>query len=176
MVVAFLDLLGFSELLDLSTEVALDNMNLFNNIIKTKVIDNMTHPIEEYEKENPDNKQFLKFVKNSTVTSFEYLISFSDSLIIGSRDLNLFINQLSNFVSMVYISSSEPFKKDFQDLFNVDSDKNATAYNGVIRRHKAFPVLFRGGLSFGEEVHFFKENSIQEGKFCCNGYNVYYFL
>ena len=43
MVVAFLDLLGFSQLLDLSTEVALDNVNSFNNVIRTRVFDNATH-------------------------------------------------------------------------------------------------------------------------------------
>lgn len=173
MVVAFLDLLGFSELLDLSTEVALDNINLFNNVIKTKVIDYATHPIEEYEDKNPGNAQFMKFVTNSAVTSFEYLISFSDSLIIGSQNLLLFIEQLSNFLSTVYISSSEPFRLEFEDLFNVDSNKNMSFENGKIRKHKAFPVLFRGGLSYGDDVFFFKENSIQKGKFCYDGYNVF---
>jgi len=47
MIVGFFDLLGFSQLLDLSTEMAIDNVNFFNNIIKTRVMDNMKHPIEE---------------------------------------------------------------------------------------------------------------------------------
>ena len=38
MIVGFLDLLGFSQLLDLSTEMAIDNVNSFNYVIKTRVI------------------------------------------------------------------------------------------------------------------------------------------
>lgn len=45
MIVGYLDLLGFSQLLDLSTEVANDNVNSFNNVIRTRVMDNIAHPI-----------------------------------------------------------------------------------------------------------------------------------
>ena len=173
MIVAFLDLLGFSQLLDLSTEVALDNMNSFNNVIKTRVLDIATHPIEEYKNNYPNDTHFLKFVEKSAVSSFEYLISFSDSLILGSQDLPLFIEQLSNFVATLYINYSEPFRRKFDDLFNVDSNKNMSFENGSLRNHKAFPILFRGGLSNGSDVGFFKENCIQNGKFCYDGYNVF---
>lgn len=47
MIVAFMDLLGFSNLLRNNMEVAIDNLNTFNNVIKTRVIDNKCHPIEE---------------------------------------------------------------------------------------------------------------------------------
>lgn len=85
MIVGFLDLLGFSQLLDLSTEMAIDNVNSFNYVIKTRVMDNMTHPIEEYKRDYPNDKHFQKFVEKSAVSSFEYLISFSDSLILVIR-------------------------------------------------------------------------------------------
>ena len=44
MIVAFMDLLGFSNLLRNNMEVAIDNLNTFNNVIKTRVIDNKCHP------------------------------------------------------------------------------------------------------------------------------------
>ena len=173
MIVGFLDLLGFSQLLDLSTEVALDNVNSFNNAIKTRVIDNMTHPIEEYKQNYPDDKHFQEFVKKSAVSSFDYLISFSDSLILGSNNVELFVEQLCNFISSLYINYSEPFRNQFEDVFNVESNKVASYENGKLRMHKAFPILFRGGLSVGNDCAFFKENSIQNGKFCYDGYNVF---
>lgn len=44
MIVGFLDLLGFSPLLDLSAEVAMDNVFSFNHAIKTRVIGRMAYP------------------------------------------------------------------------------------------------------------------------------------
>lgn len=38
MIVAFLDLLGFSNLLKNNTEAAVDNINSFNDMIKTKLL------------------------------------------------------------------------------------------------------------------------------------------
>lgn len=173
MVVAFLDLLGFSQLLDLSTEVALDNINSFNNVIKTRVLDKATHPIEEYKECYPNDEHFLKFVEKSAVDSFEYLISFSDSLILGSYDLDLFVEQLANLVATLYINYSEPFRQKFENVFDVDSNKVVSYEDGSFRNHKAFPILFRGGMSYGKDVSFFKENCIQGGKFCYDGYNVF---
>ena len=173
MIVGFLDLLGFSQLLDLSTEVALDNVNSFNNAIKTRVMDNMAHPIEEYKKNYPNNEHVQKFVEKSAVSSFDYLISFSDSLILGSNNVELFVEQLCNLVSSLYIYYSEPFRNQFEDVLNVYSNKVASYENGELREHKAFPILFRGGLSVGDDCFFFKENSIQNGKFCYDGYNVF---
>lgn len=173
MIVGFLDLLGFSQLLDLSTEVALDNVNSFNNAIKTRVTDNMAHPIEEYREKYPNDKHLHKSVEKLAVTSFDYMISFSDSLILGSNNVELFVEQLCNLVSSLYIYYSEPFRHQFEDVFNVYSNKVASYENGEIREHKAFPILFRGGLSVGDDCFFFKENSIQNGKFCYDGYNVF---
>lgn len=173
MIVGFLDLLGFSQLLDLSAEMANDTIASFRNMIKTRVIDNKMHPIEEYKEDYPNDKALHKFVEKSAVTSFDYLIIFSDSLILGSNSVELFVEQLCNFVSSLYIDYSEPFRNQFEDIFNVYSNKVASYENGELRIHKTFPILFRGGLSVGKECWFFKEYSIQDGKFCNDGYNVF---
>lgn len=54
MIVAFLDLLSFSELVKTDTKVALDNMNSFNRVIETRFIDNKFHPMSEYEERCPN--------------------------------------------------------------------------------------------------------------------------
>lgn len=158
MIVAFLDLLGFSNLLESDQKIALDNLNHFNNAIFCKKIDE-----KHYEK-----------VKS--VSSFSYLISFSDSLVLGSDDPDLFIEQLCNYLATVYIESTVPFRNEFADIKEVSSDRNMTTVregNQIeINFNGAFPVLFRGGISFGDEYPFFEENQIIKGILKKGAFNV----
>lgn len=173
MIVAFLDLLGFSALLQTNIEVALDNMNSFNNIIKTRFIDNKCHPIEEYENNYPGDVDFHDFVKKSSVTGFNQMISFSDSLVLGGTDCNRFILQLANFIATTYINYTEPFKNPFTDINVVETHRSASGNkDGSIRYHKAFPLLFRGGITVGENVGFFNEYHIHNNKLEQTSLNV----
>lgn len=173
MIVAFLDLLGFSNLLKNNIETAVDNMNSFNNMIKTKVIDNKCHPIEDYRKKYPDDVELHQFVEKTSVTAFEQMISFSDSLVLGGTDCNKFVKQLINFIATAYIEYSEPFREDFSDINKVTTNKNAEGYiSGDIRYHKAFPILFRGGLSVGDDVSFFDEYYIKNSELKLSSLNV----
>lgn len=174
MIVAFLDLLGFSSLLEIDEEVALDNMNLFNEVIRTKVIDELSHPLSEYKEKHPNDKLLHKFVEKSSVTSFEQMISFSDSLVIGSNKVEIFITQLMNFVATIYINYSEPFKKPFTDIRKVETNHVATGLsNGQLRYHNAFPLLFRGGISVGNDVKFFNEYHISDAQLEQTSLNVF---
>lgn len=174
LIVAFLDLLGFSALLQTNVEVALDNMNSFNNIIKTRFIDDKCHPIEEYKNNYPNDIYLQNFVKKSSVTAFNQMISFSDSLVLGGEDCNLFIMQLADFVATAYINYSEPFKKPFAEINNVEADKVASVNkDGSIRYHKAFPLLFRGGISVGKDINFFNQHHIYNNKLEQTSLNVF---
>ena len=174
MIAAFLDLLGFSALLQTNVEVALDNMNSFNDIIKTRFIDNKCHPVEEYESNYPNDIDFQNFVKKSSVTAFNQMISFSDSLVLGGEDCNLFIMQLANFIATAYIYYSEPFKKHFTDINIVETNRSASGNkDGSIRYHKAFPLLFRGGVSVGENIGFFNEYHIHNNELKQTSLNVF---
>lgn len=167
MIVAFLDLLGFSALLETDVEVALDNMNSFNNALRTKVIDNKNHPISEYDSE------IQAFAEKSSVTSFEQMISFSDSLILGGSNVDLFVSQLANFVASAYITYAKPFREKFADIKQVTTDQIVTATgNGSFRKHRAFPVLFRGGISSGDNVGFFDEYHIKDSSMEFKSRNV----
>ena len=168
MIVGFLDLLGFSQLLEISTEIALDNANSFSREIERRIMDRRS--TEEYIEKYPDGRNFAE---NSIGTSFDHLISFSDSLILGSKNIELFVRQLCNFVSSLYIISAEPFREPFEDVFNVYSKVISSYENGMPRYHKAFPILFRGGLSVGEDSFFFEQPYIKNGVFCNDGYNVF---
>lgn len=173
MIVAFLDLLGFSALLRTNIEVALDNMNSFNNVIKTRVIDNKYYPIEKCKDNYPNDVEFHKFVEKSSVTAFEQMISFSDSLVLGGTNYDMFIKQLTNFISSVYIEYSEPFNRTFSDIHIVTTHKVAEGYkDGSIRYHNAFPILFRGGIAVGDSVGFFDEYHIKNSELKLSSLNV----
>lgn len=169
MIVAFLDLLGFSQLIEQSEISAFEVLNIFNFAIKTKVTDEKTHPIEEYERLYPDDKEIARFAEKNSLSSVKYLISISDSLVLASNDeSNLFIEQLSCLLAALYINYSKPFKSAFIDIRQVYCD----SFNQGVKR-MAFPIVFRGGLSEGDNCAFFKEIMMNNGKFSFNGYNVF---
>ena len=148
MIVAFLDLLGFSQLVEKNIQTADDCLYTFNRILKTKYLD------ANKCKETDD------FFVNSSITSFKDLISISDSLIISAneRDVSTFVKQLSTFVSTVAISTLKPFKQEFSDIKKVkNTDIVDVDFGGNYLDHNAFPVLFRGGISCGNEVAFFPQ-------------------
>lgn len=77
MVVAFLDLLGFSSLTKRDSVAARDQLDMFHSIFRTRFLDEKAHPIKEYS----DKHGLRQFAENHAVTSFNHLISFSDSLV-----------------------------------------------------------------------------------------------
>ena len=173
MVVAFLDLLGFTHLIQTDLETARDNLAIFNEMLQTKFVDEKCHPVSTY---SPSNG-LREFVENTTITSFNYLISVSDSLIIGSNNPDLFVRQISNFIATVFIQYLEPFEKPFCDIKEVHSNMRATAelsFDGSPKFtfNRAFPLLFRGGISFVSDTHFNQEGSVWDGKYQLSSVNV----
>lgn len=160
MVIAFLDLLGFTWLMEKDIIVASDNLNAFNNTIKIKHYDNLC------------NEDKTDFSINHAITAFNHLISVSDSLIIGSNNPDIFIRQLCTYIACVFIGSSGSFKKPFEKLEGVmnnkDVDVKIKAENGKysyeFEPHRAFPIMFRGGISSGEDVNFSKQLGFFEEK------------
>lgn len=151
MIVAFLDLLGFSSLLKENAETALDNLNAVNYAIRTRVIDRLI----------PDS-EVDSHTEKWNLTSFNQMISFSDSLVLGGYDVNSFVSHLANFVASIYIKRSEPFRKPFNDINSVLACQNVDLMrNGNFRYHHAKPVFFRGGVSVGDQVCFFDQFDIK---------------
>lgn len=173
MVIAFLDLLGFTHLVQTDLETARDNLAIFNEMLQTKFIDEKCHPVSTYSATNG----LQEFAENTSITSFNYLISVSDSLIIGSRSPELFVRQISNFIATVFIQYLEPFEKPFCDIKAVHSNMRATAEISLdgypqYTYNRAFPLLFRGGISYGEDAHFNKEGSVWDDQYQLSSVNV----
>lgn len=146
MVIAFLDLLGFTHLVQTDLETARDNLAIFNEMVHTKFVDEKCYPSNTYNKENGEQE----FAENSSITSFNYLISVSDSLIIGSNDPDLFVKQISNFISTIFIQYLEPFEKPFDDIKVVHSNMRATA------------EVFFTGFIIGHILYYFAVESLTE--------------
>ncbi|AKL96177.1 hypothetical protein CACET_c27320 [Clostridium aceticum] len=168
MVISFLDLLGFSWLVEYDLEAAYDNLDLFNRIIKTKIIDDKCHPKDSYPAD------MHEFAENTSVTSFSNMISISDSLIIGSENANIFMKQLCNFVSSAFIESNRYFRKPFNNIKEVKDKYEFIGDTSRERKSCAFPLLFRGGISIGKlgEIIFSPELQIINNVAKENGLNV----
>jgi len=164
MVVAYLDLLGFSDLLKNDSNVALDLLKSFNEKIQEKVIDEKTHPVSEYSSKYQNDSNFLEYVNQSTITSFKNFISISDSLVIGSEDADLFVKQISNLIATLYIDSTTQFLKSIHA-------QNRGANDSTSQR-KPMPILLRGGISAGDDVLFFKEHHIYDYEYEFSSLNV----
>lgn len=162
MIVAFLDLLGFSSLLQRNAETALDNLNAVNDAIKTRITDRrvMCSPSVSEPKVDSNAEKW-------TLMSFNQMISFSDSLVFGGNDANSFVLQLANFVASIYIKRSEPFRKQFNNMNSITTNQNVDAVgSGFYRYHQAAPVFFRGGVSVGDQVCFFDGCNIRDAEIC----------
>lgn len=173
MIIAFLDLLGFSNLIKNDLITARDNLSIFNDVLRTKVIDAKCHPVSEYSEKNG----LRNFAENSAVTSFNYLISISDSLIIGANNPDLFVRQLSNFVSTIFIDYTEAFENPFKNINSVTSNQRGNCIinsdgKGEFVPYRSSPLLFRGGITYGDDVSFNKEGNIWNNEYQLSGVNV----
>lgn len=147
MVVAFLDLLGFSELLRKNQDAAVTNLVYFNQALNAK--------FNDYEKmKNMSTEKSLKeYIDDSSIKSFKDVISVSDSLIITSNDSDEFVKNISHLLSQLYIESNESYRIPY----NLDGLKNkeyvdSKNLNSNDEYMKNVPLLFRGGVSIGTDV------------------------
>lgn len=149
-IVAYIDLLAFSNHLRENTSDALMAMSNYNAIISTKLRDELTNPVSSYPKE----LQLL--AKNHSVDSFDYFLPFSDSVFLMSNDCSAFIKQLGSFVlqsftftSHFYSNPIDPTKPEKNNIINYSIDANGQL---VVKEDTCnyYPALFRGGLAYGE--------------------------
>lgn len=185
MIIAFLDILGFTQLVEHNYQTAIDNLNEFNNYISIARGDSTNHSIDSYK-----DPELRKFAEKNYVTSFDNILTMSDSLVIATNDPNVFVKQLSTMLCHLFMATSQNFSKPFDDIYDVDSSKNVHAYiveeNGErqcrFEYHKVFPLLFRGGVTVEKEhtlsdgtpvngLSFFKQSQVIDGENVM-GYNV----
>ncbi|WP_041502587.1 hypothetical protein [Sanguibacteroides justesenii] len=149
-IVAYIDLLAFSNHVRKNTGDAMMVFSNYNTILHSKIRDSIAHPVDSY------SSELQELARNTSIDSFEYFIPFSDSIFIVSDDVNSFIPQLSSFVygcfhitSHFYINpqdSSDPTKGEMVS-FSFDDNNNLSSK--YIDSHY-YPTIFRGGMAYGE--------------------------
>ena len=149
-IVAYIDLLAFSNHLRDNTSDALMAMNNYNTILSSKIRDEIINPDPSY----PEGLQEL--AKMHSIDSFDFFLPFSDSVFLMSGDCSSFIKQLGSFVlqsftltSHFYTNPSDPSKpeKGYQISITRNKDGELVANQGECNY---YPALFRGGLAYGE--------------------------
>ena len=149
-IVAYIDLLAFSNHLRENTSDALMAMNNYNTILSSKIRDEINHPVPSY----PEELQEL--AKMHSIDSFDFFLPFSDSVFLMSSDCSSFIKQLGSLVlqsftltAHFYTNPIDPSKPEKGYINNYSINKNGEF---VINQGECnyYPALFRGGLAYGE--------------------------
>ena len=149
-VVAYIDLLAFSNHLRENTSDALMAMNNYNTILSSKIRDTRINPVLSYPEE------LRELAKIHSIDSFDFFLPFSDSVFLMSSDCSSFIKQLGSFVLQSFtltahfyrdpIDSSKPEKGHIIN-YSIAKDGNVVVNEGECNY---YPALFRGGLAYGE--------------------------
>jgi hypothetical protein len=148
--VAYIDLLGFSNCVKNNPEEAIMMLTHFNTILSSLNFEREVHPSANY------IAPLQSLARRTSNESFEHFMPFSDSVFIASSNCSDFLLQLGNFVKDAFL-----FNARIYSYPENPADPTATHYIGVdpsnpknvidIPCHQP-PVLFRGGLSFGDVI------------------------
>lgn len=151
--VAYLDILGFSNAVNNSVFDAIMCLNSFNTILSTCIRDLKVAPMSSYDPIIQD------LANRMSVSSFEEFIPFSDSVFATSTDCSLFVMQLGNFAlkSFMFTSHFYCYTDNLDDptlTYTIGLKMNENGGQEIVKEpYHLPPVLFRGGLSWGEIVN-----------------------
>lgn len=149
-IVAYIDLLAFSNHLREDTSDALMAMNNYNTILSTKIRDEITTPVSLYP------KGLQELAKKHSIDSFDYFLPFSDSVFLMSSDSSSFIKQLGSFVLQSFTLTAHFYKrpidpskpeKGYINNYSINKDGEVVVNLGECNY---YPALFRGGIAYGE--------------------------
>lgn len=152
-VVAYLDLLGFSEAVFNSIEDAVMTLTSFNAILETGYRDMKLHP-------SVNADPLLKeLAKRTSIDSFESFLPFSDSVFATSNDCSNFLMQLGHFVyssflftAHIYAHPANPDDPTATTSIGIDYDSSGQPII-VGKPYHHPPALFRGGLAYGDVIN-----------------------
>lgn len=148
-VVAYIDLLAFSQRVRENTADALKAMECYSTILGITASDDEQHPPSSY------SGGLREVAKNNSLDSVEYMLPFSDSIFLMGTDCGDFIRQLGSFVKKCFAFTSHFYEtpEDSSCPEKITFTNFSKGENGIEKTkecHKEYPTLFRGGLSYGE--------------------------
>jgi hypothetical protein len=160
-IVCFIDLLGFRNCIHVDQMSALGLLAQPRIIMIQKITDGESHPVESY-----DLECLKKIAGDHLTTSFEYYLPFSDSILITSKNPDVFIKQISCFLLECFKLTSKAYNnpENPSDPTEVTIKYHTIDNKGAIilldQKEHWFPTAFRGGVCFGPAIPF-KNKSIE---------------
>lgn len=145
-VVAFIDLLGFSAFTSTNLVAAVQMLHQCDSVMQNKINDR--------KRINQDDE----ISTHMFADAFEMYLPASDSVCITSSNPDRFVPQLMHLVSEVYMINGPVFssgKSNDDPTTVLESRVNRSSNGGSqvsCEEVRLFPVLFRGGVSYGEVV------------------------
>jgi len=142
-IVAYLDLLAFSNHVRENTRDALGAFTTYQTILTTKIRDGLIYPADSY----PDER-LREIATRNSITSFKYFLPFSDSIFILSDDPNCFVKQLGAFVLHCFTFTSREYEQP--DDLGEPTRVTHKFDDQTKLEENWWPALFRGGIGLGE--------------------------
>ena len=166
--VAYIDLLGFTDCVQNNPDEAIMMLTQFNSVLSSLNFERVAHPSSGYLHGLQD------LARRNSNESFEHFLPFSDSVFIVSSDCSNFLMQLGNFVkdsfllnARVYSNPENPSNPTETHYIGFDSS-NPNCNKPVSIPCSQPPVLFRGGLSYGEVIETSPTALFKNHIFTCN--------
>jgi len=139
----YLDLLGFSNYTRTDLVGAVGLIDSQRAILDVKLGD------AEWYKSN--GTPLEPFQRDRLVTSFVHFLPFSDSLCIAATDANLFVPQLAHFLISAFSFTGHAYAHGDTPGNPENVEIPVIGLHGItMERRNWFPVLWRGGVSFGQ--------------------------
>lgn len=138
----FLDLLGFSHYVGADLSGAARMLNSQQNILNVGLDDAAFYKAKSV---TPDS-----FQAEHLTTSFHHFLPFSDSLCISSTQPDLFLPQLAHFLISAFHFTAHAYETGPSGSSPENIKVAVMGRHGLTHEQQNwFPVLWRGGMSFG---------------------------
>jgi len=160
--VVFLDLLGFATFMSHDKEGAIRLLWNYETILATKKIEDNLHPVTSYE------QSLQSLAEKRSINSFEYFLPFSDSLIVTStaEEADVFLKQIGSFILDSFLFTARAYKAGGEattvDMTHLVDEGNGS-FRKIIVKEQWFPVLFRGGMTYGD-AEVLEKTALYSGK------------
>ncbi len=163
-IVAYLDLLGFSNFTRQDKQSAIKMLDDYLGVLYRRLTEDNMHPPNSYPPETKD------LAKKTSIDTFNYTLPFSDSIFLISKDEepSMFLTQLSNFICEAFLIGYRGWRGGSDAI--TEKITKISEENGQIRKQDQieyrFPVLFRGGVVYGDVEIPPNAPSIIDNKLC----------
>lgn len=145
-IVAYLDILGFSQFMREDAEAAEMLLHDYQLIFNNKITDDKSHPVAEYPRE------LKKIASIQSFDGVDYFLPFSDSVFIVGQDGGRLLKQIGSFIGHSFLLTAghylSPEDRDNPTMGKIQ-EINIRTQETTRRDFHYYPIMFRGGVAFG---------------------------